>query len=465
MISYCVPEAGARANGGDGAVDRLAAALRAAGISVFVGETASTAGMQWAQTIEEAIKKCKVFVALCTPTYGESEASNWTYRELLTADNLHKPIVAVWHSGRFPPPNVKIFLSGVQRMPRGRKPLTNSTVDLDAVVAELLDALAIFGVKAVSSAGDAKVEGLVELVERSRLSHKLEEMRRWCEAMGATSVDDITNWQKLADEVGLKKLERKRLEEALAATSKPHTVVQSKAMHVAAAAPPAASNRTTRAATSNKSSIAQLIAELKQGTNGQKEKAARVLGTLASNEVNQITIAKAGGIAPLVTIVQSGNARQKKEAAAALWNLAANNDNNKISIAKAGGIAPLVTLVQSGNDAQKEKAAGALWNLAVNNDNQISIAVAGGIAPLVTLVQSGNDAQKEKAAGALWNLAVNNDNQISIAVAGGIAPLVTLVQSGNDAQKEKAAGALCNLARHRDNRRMMKRLGYNSYTG
>mmetsp|Transcript_708 Transcript_708/g.1463 ORF Transcript_708/g.1463 Transcript_708/m.1463 type:complete len:85 (-) Transcript_708:598-852(-) len=58
--------------------------------------------MRWAEAIEKTIKECKVFVALCTPTHGEREASSWTYLELRTADRLRKPILAVWHSGPFP---------------------------------------------------------------------------------------------------------------------------------------------------------------------------------------------------------------------------------------------------------------------------------------------------------------------------------------------------------------------------
>ena len=53
------------------------------------------------------------------------------------------------------------------------------------------------------------------------------------------------------------------------------------------------------------------------------------------------------------------------------------NDDNQILIAKAGGIPPLVALVRDGNAAQKDYAAGALQNLAANcADNQIAIAQA-----------------------------------------------------------------------------------------
>ena len=49
---------------------------------------------------------------------------------------------------------------------------------------------------------------------------------------------------------------------------------------------------------------------------------------------------------------------------------------NQILIAEAGGIPPLVALVRDGNDVQKQYAALALEELAENADNQILIAQA-----------------------------------------------------------------------------------------
>ena len=79
----------------------------------------------------------------------------------------------------------------------------------------------------------------------------------------------------------------------------------------------------------------------------------RALRHLASDDVNQLAIASAGGIVSLISLIQSGTEGQKKEAAAALANLAAS-DANRVAIASAGGIAPLIKLVQSGADGQKE---------------------------------------------------------------------------------------------------------------
>ena len=77
-----------------------------------------------------------------------------------------------------------------------------------------------------------------------------------------------------------------------------------------------------------------------------------------------------------MALVRDGIAEQKQFAAAALWALAANADN-QIAIAQAGGIPPLVVLVRDGNDAQKSNAAGALQKLAEScADNETAIAQA-----------------------------------------------------------------------------------------
>ena len=69
-----------------------------------------------------------------------------------------------------------------------------------------------------------------------------------------------------------------------------------------------------------------------------------------------------------VALARDGTDRQKQWAAGALWNLALNADN-QVAIARAGGIEPLVALARDGTDGQKEQAATALRNLAGNKTN------------------------------------------------------------------------------------------------
>ena len=129
-----------------------------------------------------------------------------------------------------------------------------------------------------------------------------------------------------------------------------------------------------------------------------------------------------------------------------------DTSGDQVAIAEAGGIAPLVALAASGTEEQKEFAAWALGILAFFDTNHVAIAAAGGIAPLVALAASGTEKQKEYAARALARLASNATNKVAIAAAGGIAPLVALAASGTEKQKEYAALALVHFPDSRSGR-------------
>ena len=244
------------------------------------------------------------------------------------------------------------------------------------------------------------------------------------------------------------------------------------------------------------SEVRKRVEQLRSGGDGQKEWAAWALANLAGNADNQVAIARAGGIAPLVALARGGTEDEKYSAAAALQNLARNAEN-QMAIAKAGGIAPLVALARDGTDDQTRWASGALAWLDDNADNHVAIKNAGWAferlnlhAPSKSLphrndrqaaanalraaadasipshvrewveqLRSGGGGQKEQAARELRLLAESADNQVAIAKAGGIAPLVALARNGTDAQKEKAAGALGNLARNADNQVAIAKAG------
>ena len=73
---------------------------------------------------------------------------------------------------------------------------------------------------------------------------------------------------------------------------------------------------------------------------------------------------------------RSGTGEQKVNAAGALRNLAVNDDN-QVTLAAANAIPPLVELVRSGSVEGKANAALALWILAMNVENEVTIAAAG----------------------------------------------------------------------------------------
>ena len=145
MLSYRVPETG---DGGDRSVFALQAALKQRGYSVFVGESAIQGGASWPTTIQDAVRHCRAFVILCSPTYGNRDVSPWTFDEITMAKNNRKPLFPVWHSGPYPPPAVEIMLGGLNRIPRGnyKGGYTAALIPHEDVAEELAAALARAGV-------------------------------------------------------------------------------------------------------------------------------------------------------------------------------------------------------------------------------------------------------------------------------------------------------------------------------
>ena len=216
----------------------------------------------------------------------------------------------------------------------------------------------------------------------------------------------------------------------------------------------------------NELSIAQLVVKLlgsEEKTTSAK--AALAISSLArAHPKNQASIAKAGGVNLLVSLLdaEAGGvgqnlmmglaskealeaARVQKEMAGAIWSLTLSNPENQLAIAEAGGIPPLILLLEGHVEVHRD-VAGALWSLADKEPvNQMAVANSGGIAPLVNLAKNGSKGAQETAAGALHALAEAYENRISIAESGGIAPLVALFDGGSDMAIEQAAGAMLTL--------------------
>ena len=153
-----------------------------------------------------------------------------------------------------------------------------------------------------------------------------------------------------------------------------------------------------------------------------------------------------------VGAMTEGGSADAKNAAAALARLA-KNAANQVAIAEAGGIAPLVELARGGSEGAKTWALLALANLATSSANQVAIAEAGGIAPLVELAHSGSAGAKTWAALALANLATNSANKVAIAKAA-VGALVELVRGGSaDAAGRCGSAAAMPPTRWRSRRR------------
>ena len=129
---------------------------------------------------------------------------------------------------------------------------------------------------------------------------------------------------------------------------------------------------------------------------------------------------------PLVNLLSSSNMQARENAAGALWHLAIDQVN-QVAIAKANGISPLVTILDDGTLQGHKHASDALSRLAFQNpENQSQIA-----KHLVALLGNHSAGPQRRAAHALRDLAgKNTGSPVIIVNAGAISPLVTLLSAG-----------------------------------
>ena len=193
------------------------------------------------------------------------------------------------------------------------------------------------------------------------------------------------------------------------------------------------------------------------------ERVVRVLSAISemtgNNTANQVAIAKAGGIPPLIQWLSGGldrfnfSAEAQREAARALLAVASNNVSTQVHIAKLGGIPPLIELVATSTSFTQEYAARVLWHCAGNDESKEIIAASEGIPPLVNMLSVDDVRAQELAAVVIARLARGNAIvSITVADAGGIAPLVRLLTHGSQVAKLQGAAALSEVGAVPNNR-------------
>ena len=195
--------------------------------------------------------------------------------------------------------------------------------------------------------------------------------------------------------------------------------------------------------------------------------------SLHGGDVVRHGIAAAGGIAPLIALLDgrevNSSAKAQQDAAAALAELALL-PRNKVSIEQSGGIAPLCELLCTFAVVLPEhtlEEASALRRVA-NNSKRFAAAALARLAVDVSQSKTGRKGEKasEKAEAKAKALAAQTadapgigaeGSRVSlaeqIALAGAVQPLVNMLSgdAGLEAQEE-AAGALCELAAYEKNR-------------
>ena len=217
--------------------------------------------------------------------------------------------------------------------------------------------------------------------------------------------------------------------------------------------------------------IAPLLSIIEQNTKA-KEASLKAISKLAyKSESIQSAITAAGGIPLLVNSLASTSNAKEMMAQAGLYSLAANalsqlakgSRENQSKISEAGAIPSLVSILGTPVPDLQANAAECLGNLAGNNpDIQAAIARTGAIAPLCTLLRDGqSDEVKEQAAAALWSLSLDNKpNKDTVAKLGGVEPLVNLLVMGtSEFSLDQATGALSSMSsKHMENRETICKL-------
>ena len=197
-------------------------------------------------------------------------------------------------------------------------------------------------------------------------------------------------------------------------------------------------------------SLSQRVGEEFDVSFGDIEKeASYAISLMASRDVNQNRIAKAGALPGLVALLQryppqttgSVPTSVARRAADAVTNLAHENNNIKNQVRVEGGIPPLVSLLETKDPKVKRAAASALRTLAFkNDDNKNQIVECGALPMLIFMVKSEDQLIHYEAVGVIGNL-VHSSTHIKRRVLdeGALQPVIGLLSSACPESQREAA--------------------------
>ena len=164
--------------------------------------------------------------------------------------------------------------------------------------------------------------------------------------------------------------------------------------------------------------IHALVAIASTGQPMAKEHAVGALSILSQVGVHRDAVSKAGGIPPIVQLLEDSTSEAQDKVVAALARLAEGQPENQSQIAK-----KLVSLLALNNEGAQRRAAHSLSRLANNHEGApVRIVNAGAISPLVALLGHGPANARDEAVGVLACLAQNN-SQNQLAIATGLVAL------------------------------------------
>lgn len=183
-------------------------------------------------------------------------------------------------------------------------------------------------------------------------------------------------------------------------------------------------------------------------------RAADAITNLAhENVVIKSRVRADGGIAPLVALLESPDAKVQRAAAGALRTLAFKNEENKNMIVEGGALPTLVQMLRSDDPGVHYEAVGVVGNLVHSSQGiKRRVLEEGALQPVIGLLSSRCGESQREAALLLGQFATTEpDFKARIVQRGAVPPLVEMLGAGDAQLQEMAAFALGRLAQNADN--------------
>lgn len=184
--------------------------------------------------------------------------------------------------------------------------------------------------------------------------------------------------------------------------------------------------------------VRDLFARLRVGGAEMRREAAAALSAVLRDDdrcVRVVASDVADGVAVLVALLESPDARVQEEALEAVSAIA-GSDAHRADLVVGGVIAPVVRVLDAGagSAAAKERAARVLCRLTENSDNAWAVAAHGGVAALLNACADSSGGELACAAcRVLRSLAgVHEIRKYMVADAGAVPVLVSLSQGADD---------------------------------
>jgi len=202
-----------------------------------------------------------------------------------------------------------------------------------------------------------------------------------------------------------------------------------------------------------------LISILSTGRNDdEKGVALQPLCNLVLDAENQLSFQKAGGIAPVVRLLDSSVEKTRELAITLVSFITTNHDSIRDELVDNGAVRPIASLVNGeGTLKMQEFAVNALVNLSISDKAEKAILVQGAVEPVVGLLSSESPKLQQQAAMLLSNLLTNKDIREAVRYLSWVNPCVNLLKGSDTQMLSQILRVIINISFDAHCRCMMQR--------